>query len=66
MVVKAYKTGELSPGGGETLIFHFGIGVQPEGPNREACERITAEFGSLVSKLNCLIKSSLVNWILAN
>ena len=31
----------------EPLNFYFGIGVQPEGPNRGACERITDEVGTL-------------------
>ena len=29
--------------------FIFGIDVQPEWPNREACEWTTAEFGILVN-----------------
>ena len=30
-------------GGGGPLNFQFGIGVQPEGPNKGACERTTAD-----------------------
>ena len=30
-------------GGGGALNFQFGKGVQPEGPNRGACERTTAD-----------------------
>ena len=28
--------------------FFFGISVQPEGPNKRACERTTAEFETIV------------------
>ena len=37
------------PLGGGTPNFHFGIGKQPEGLNRRACEWITVEFGTLVN-----------------
>ena len=37
-------------GGGGALNFHFGIGVQPERPNRGACEQTTVKFGILASE----------------
>ena len=52
---------------GRALNFHFGIGVQPERPNRGnrgANEWTTAEFGTLVNWISST-KCSRVNWCLA-
>ena len=43
----------------EALNFHFGIGVWPEGPNRGACERTTAKFGTL---LNWIFQQNVALW----
>ena len=59
---------ELTPG--ETLNFHFGIGVRPEGSNRGVCEWTTAEFGTIVNWQNVALWTEvwpnlrLLNWTL--
>ena len=47
------------------LNFHLGIGVRPEGRNKGAIDRITAEFGTLVnwiSRQTVALSSLVLPW----